>query len=112
MIIDILKDKLTTWILRIKQIFLINSLNCLIQSWIMSMDKLSLVVVTSAAKGKLQSRGIFAKAPLGTVLLKCFPVLHWYWTACHVCDYDFNIMTHKIFACIATKRIISFIIIK
>lgn len=76
------------------------------------MVKLSFVVVTSAAKGKLQSRGIFAKAPLRTVLLKHFLIPCWYWATCHVCDYDLNIMTYKIFACIATKRIISFIIIK
>ena len=75
------------------------------------MDKLSLVVM-SAAKGKLQSRGLFAKALLRTVLLKRFLISFWYWATCHVCGYDFNIMNYKIFACIATKRIISFIITK
>lgn len=43
MIIQILKDKLITWILRIKLTFLMNSLNCLIQSWIISMDKLDYI---------------------------------------------------------------------
>jgi len=103
MIIQVLKDKLITWILRIKRIFLMNSLKCLIQSWIISMDKLSSAVMTSAAKGKLQSRGIFSKEPLRTVLL----IPCWYWAMCRVCGCEFNIMKY-----IATKRIIFSIIIK
>lgn len=76
------------------------------------MDKLSLIAVTSAPKGKLQSRGIFSKALLRTVLSKYFLIPFWYWALCRVCGYDFNIMKYKIFAYIATKRIISFIITK
>lgn len=76
------------------------------------MDKFSLVVATSAAKGKLLSKSIFAKAPLRTVLLKCFPIPFWYWATCHVCGYDFNIMKYKISACTATKSIISFLIMR
>lgn len=49
------------------------------------MDKLSLVVATSAAKGNLQSKSTFAKAPLRTVLLKCFLIPFWYWATYHVC---------------------------
>lgn len=108
-ITQFLKDEVITWILRIKLIFLINSLSCLIQRWIISMDKLSLVVVTSA-KGKLQSKSTFAKAPLRTVLFKCFLIPFWYCATYRVCGYDFRIMKYKISACTATKSIISFLI--
>lgn len=58
------------------------------------MDKVSLVVVTSAAEGKLQSRAIFAKAPLRIVLFKHFLIPFWYWATCHVCSYDLNVMKY------------------
>lgn len=74
------------------------------------MDKLSLVVATSAAKGKLQSKSTFTEAPLRTVLLKCFMISFWYWATYRVYGYDFNIMKYKISACTATKSIISFLI--
>jgi len=45
---------------------MMNGLSCLVQSWIISMDKLSLLVWASAVEGKLQSRGILFKGPLRT----------------------------------------------